>query len=409
MTDKNDTLPEKIVKEDIKQDNFSLRGDKDEKSSSSKPNYALRALLLLIVFLAGISAGVYFLPTLKERLPIVAQWIGEDDTMVFADLNEKVSSQQSSIDQLTRQTFDQEKRLNQLSATPDIALSSELETRLEALEANLFSEQANNAPSIDTSQSNRIDMLLSRMSQLEASFIPLSKNMIDVAEAQKERDALQEDNLSLNEKIVLLQDRLDTLEVQAARDNTGLLLNVKIAELKKKVVSGEVYEKELETVRRLIEGGALKSNSAMSEAVEKLDRYASSGLVTPDQLKRSFNNFIPNLITAKNMDASASWWQNTLNKLQNMITVRKTDSTTDADKTIDGLIADIESWLDKADLRSVLEVVEALPFALQQLIGDWQTDVEDWLYGEEAIETLESIAAESYLVLNSNLYQENLA
>ena len=197
-----------------------------------------------------------------------------------------------------------------------------------SVKENLSIDTQENTPNFDASQSNRIDMLLSRMSQLEASFIPLSKNMFDGAQAQKEREALQKDALNLNEKLALLENRLATVETQAARDNTGLLLNLKIAELKKKVVSGEVYEKELETVRTLIETGSLKANNIMLAAIEELEKTAQAGLVTPDQLKRSFNGFIPDLISASNIDTSASWWQNTLNKLQNMISVRRTETST---------------------------------------------------------------------------------
>lgn len=397
MTDKNDNLPDKNKKDDIIQDNFSLKDEKKKEQSKDTPNYALRILLLLLLFLAGSIAGIYFLPTLKSRLPIIAEWIGENNS-ALAVLNDKIIEQQAAIRNLAKKSSDQEIRLNQLSSSQNAPFTDEIERRIEFLEENFSLETQDNSPTIDTSQSNRIDMLLSRMSQLEASFIPLSKNMIDGAEAQKEREALQEEALSLNEKLTLLEGRLAAVETQAARDNTGLLLNIKIAELKKKVVSGEVYEKELETVRTLFETGSLKANNIMRDALEELEKSAQSGLITPDQLKRNFNGFIPDLISASNIDASASWWQNTLNKLQNLISVRRTETSAAENKSLDGLINDIESWLNTADLNSVLQVVDTLPIALQQLLTDWKIDVENWINGEEAIETLESTVAESYLV-----------
>ncbi len=397
MTDKNDTLPDK---KDIVQDNFSLKNEKKKEASSMTPNYALRVLLLLLLFLSGLITGIYFLPALQERLPFIAEWVGENDNTTLAGLNGKILEQQSAINDLTKIAADQERRLNQLSSSQNATLSDDIERRIGLLEENLSIDTQENTPNFDASQSNRIDMLLSRMSQLEASFIPLSKNMIDGAQAQKEREALQKDALNLNEKLALLENRLATVETQAARDNTGLLLNLKIAELKKKVVSGEVYEKELETVRTLIEAGSLKANNIMLSAIEELEKTAQAGLVTPDQLKRSFNGFIPELISASNMDTSASWWQNTLSKLQNMISVRRTETSTADNKSLDGLINDIESWLNTADFNSILQVVDTLPTALQELLTDWKTDVENWINGEEAIETLESTAAESYLVSN---------
>ncbi len=397
MTDKNDTLPDK---KDIVQDNFSLKNEKKKEASSKTPNYALRVLLLLLLFLSGLITGIYFLPALQERLPFIAEWVGENDNTTLAELNGKILEQQSAINDLTKIAADQERRLNQLSSSQNAPLSDDIERRIGLLEENLSIDTQENTPNFDASQSNRIDMLLSRMSQLEASFIPLSKNMFDGAQAQKEREALQKDALNLNEKLALLENRLATVETQAARDNTGLLLNLKIAELKKKVVSGEVYEKELETVRTLIETGSLKANNIMLAAIEELEKTAQAGLVTPDQLKRSFNGFIPDLISASNIDTSASWWQNTLSKLQNMISVRRTETSTADNKSLDGMINDIESWLNTADFNSILQVVDTLPTALQELLTDWKADVENWINGEEAIETLESTAAESYLVSN---------
>ena len=397
MTDKNDTLPDK---KDIVQDNFSLKNEKKKEASSKTPNYALRVLLLLLLFLSGLITGIYFLPALQERLPFIAEWVGENDNTTLAELNGKISEQQSAINDLTKIAADQERRLNQLSSSQNATLSDDIERRIGLLEENLSIDTQENTPNFDASQSNRIDMLLSRMSQLEASFIPLSKNMFDGAQAQKEREALQKDALNLNEKLALLENRLATVETQAARDNTGLLLNLKIAELKKKVVSGEVYEKELETLRTLIETGSLKANNIMLAAIEELEKTAQAGLVTPDQLKRSFNGFIPDLIAASNIDTSASWWQNTLSKLQNMISVRRTETSTADNKSLDGMINDIESWLNTTDFNSILQVVDTLPTALQELLTDWKADVENWINGEEAIETLESTAAESYLVSN---------
>ena len=397
MTDKNDTLPDK---KDIVQDNFSLKNEKKKEASSKTPNYALRVLLLLLLFLSGLITGIYFLPALQERLPFIAEWVGENDNTTLAELNGKILEQQSAINDLTKIAADQERRLNQLSSSQNATLSDDIERRIGLLEENLSIDTQENTPNFDASQSNRIDMLLSRMSQLEASFIPLSKNMFDGAQAQKEREALQKDALNLNEKLALLENRLATVETQAARDNTGLLLNLKIAELKKKVVSGEVYEKELETVRTLIETGSLKANNIMLAAIEELEKTAQAGLVTPDQLKRSFNGFIPDLISASNIDTSASWWQNTLSKLQNMISVRRTETSTADNKSLDGMINDIKSWLNTADFNSILQVVDTLPTALQELLTDWKADVENWINGEEAIETLESTAAESYLVSN---------
>ena len=113
----------------------------------------------------------------------------------------------------------------------------------------------------------------------------------------------------------------------------------------------------------------------MLAAIEELEKTAQAGLVTPDQLKNAvLNGFIPDLISASNIDTSASWWQNTLSKLQNMISVRRTETSTADNKGLDGMINDIESWLNTADFNSILQVVDTLPTALQELLTDWKAD-----------------------------------
>ncbi|MDG1707384.1 MAG: hypothetical protein P8H03_01410 [Emcibacteraceae bacterium] len=393
--DKNE--PSKSDNKEITQDNFTIdkKSKKNTAPQKSSSNLALKALLLLILFLLGSAVGIYFLPTLKERLPIVATWIGQDDNQTLETINQAIDNQKNALSALQQKSVEQEKRLNQLSLNSNTNELQNLNDRLSSLEETLSVEVPQTDMATDTSQSTRIDMLLSRMSQLEAAFIPLSKNMLDGAVAEKEREQLKEDSGTLSEKMTSLENRLVDLETHAAKDNSGLLLNMKIADLKKKVISGNAYKEELDTVKRLIENGTLQANMAMTSAIDYLDAHANSGFSTPSQLKERFNALIPNMITTTNNSSETTWWQSTLESLENMISVRNTGKDSAG---IDGMIAKMESWLDSEEMENALASLNQLPSTLQQLLSDWKGDLEYWLKGEDAIETIETIAAESYLV-----------
>ncbi|MCC3861869.1 COG4223 family protein [Pseudemcibacter aquimaris] len=387
-----------IKKVDIKQDNSPL----NKKEEKKNPNIALRILMLLILFLAGSATAIYFLPTIAERVPYVAGWLGQNNSVDVATIQQQLDEQQQTINDLTRKSNEQQSRLDGLSAI-DVSI---LENRMDALEAQISpaaSEtiETNTAAPVDTSQAARIDMLLSRMSQLEASFVPLSKNMLDAAEAEKERATLQSETAALSEKITILESRLVSLETESARDNSGLLLNMKIAELKRKVISGESFAVELATVKRLTESSTLAMNDAVNGALDQLSNHASTGLPTPADLKGRFTELIPEIMATPTDAQNASWWQSTMTRLQNMITVRRTGELTENDGSVESLIAQIEAWIDGQDFNAVLEALSAMPSTVQNLLSTWKEDLEIWLYGEEAIETLESIAAESYLAMNS--------
>jgi hypothetical protein len=395
---KNNNEPPKEDKKDIVQDNFSLEKT-PSKTEKASPSLALRALLILLLFLSGSATGIYFLPSLKERLPIISTWTGESDAEGLSQLTQSIANQQRSITTLERSSAEQAAQLNQLSASSQADQPQLLESRLSKLEESLSVPTVDPSVTIDSSQSTRIDMLLSRMSQLEAAFIPLSKNMIDGVTAENEREQLKKENTSLTKNITILESRLAALESRAARDNSGILLNMKIAELKKKVVSGSIYNEELNAVKRLVENGALRSNMALSNALSALEERASNGLTTPSQLKKRFNDLIPNMITTTSGSNDASWWQSTLDRIQNMVSVRNTDNNS---LGLDGMIAQTESWLESEEMDSALAAINELPSTLQQLLADWKADLEYWLKGEEAIDTIETIAAENYLVASNS-------
>lgn len=370
---------------------------KPPEKKRNAPNWSLRILLIFIVFIGGALVGIYFLPDLKERLPIVAKWTGDTQSTELMEINTKLANQQIEIDALSNASAVLETRLGNVAGGADEDAIRELEAKLVALEGILTStsDDTVNAviPPVDNSQSTRIDMLLSRMSQLEASFVPLSKGMIDAGRAEKERQALIAENTSLSTKMSNLESRLLSVEKVAAKDNSGILLNYKVAELKRKLVGGLPYSTELDAIKKLV----VDKSSCFNSALNYLSENAPTGVPTPDQLKKKFNDMIPNILNVEGLSEDASWWQMTLNKLKNMITIRKTVESSGGTNGLDSLITEIEGQIETSNLGPALDLANQMPGAIQNLLEEWKVEAEIWIESETAINTLENLAAESLL------------
>lgn len=370
-----------------------------------KTNWPLGFLLFLLIFIFGAGLGIYFMPQIIDRLPIVSTWVGDKSNVSLDQINQQITIQESRLDELSQQYARHEEHLNQLFPEQINVLA----TRLDALELTL-SQSVNDASDeeiptniVDSSQSTRIDMLLSRMSQLEASFIPLSKNMIDSAAANKQLNELSQQFSSANDKIAALESRLLTVENFATKDNSGLLLAIKTAQLKRKIISGNSYVDELRALKEMIKKSTFSNHQLIIPLTDQLEEFSQSGLITPYQLQNTFNDLIPLLLTASNADSDTSWWQNTVASFNNMISVRKTDGGSYNDNGVDDLIRNIEIHLKNSDLKAALNSFDMMAQAEKMLLEKWKSQVVAWLNSQEAIETLEMIATENYLTPEKNV------
>ncbi|HPF46053.1 MAG: hypothetical protein KDF58_03075 [Alphaproteobacteria bacterium] len=390
------------------------------KTKPKATNWSLRILGVILIFIFGALTSIYYMPALKQRLPFVARWVGENGNSDISLIQQHLNEQKIEIEALKTRTNDLETKLSQLpegSETSTNEISSGLDLRLSELEQKLNSlpMQPENkaAPIQDTSQSARIDMLLSRMSQLEASFVPLSQNMVDAARAEKERQSLLLQNKSLEEKTADLEKRLLAVEKIASKDNSGLLLNLRIADLKRRIIAGEAFVTELDAIRELASRNSLMSEQSFKQSFDILIENAPGGVKTPEQLRLSFNDLIPEILNTGGIDEQASWWQNTLTRIKNLITVRKTDGTSYDEKGLDVAINETETWLAGSSVKKALEAVEKMPYGSQVILEPWKQDAQNWVAVDNAVNMLATKAEDNYLnkgsasnpVLNSGSLQ----
>ncbi len=386
--------------------------EKPAKSGNARgANWSLRILLLLLIFLIGSGAGIYFLPVLEDRLPFVANWTPHPNEAGASNI--EISALSDKLTQLERRLAQQNADIQELKAAenalnsrfdnmtvPETGADPLLMARLEKLEqAGLLAE----SKKTDLSQSARIDMLLGRMSQLEASFVPLSKGLSDAQDARQERQQLSEATKTQAEILDQISRRLNAVEAYANRDNSGALLAFRIGELRRKVTSGQPFGPEIAALSSMMARGSFANNSKLNDALSWLSQH-KNGIVTKDKIRDQFDNLIPALIRSASRQADDPWWKRAYNNGKNLIMVRKTNplpeninTETLGTENLDSIIAGARQMLARFDLKEGLALLNKLPDNIRETLDVWAMQAEIYLRAETELDRIESLAAAYYL------------
>ena len=78
----------------------------NKKSLQKKLRWSGRLLTIFLVFIIGATFSIYFMPALKERLPILTEWVGEGSSSSQADISHILSTQQAEINAIKTTTSD---------------------------------------------------------------------------------------------------------------------------------------------------------------------------------------------------------------------------------------------------------------------------------------------------------------
>ena len=208
-----------------------------------------RLFLVFLVFIFGAALSIYFMPALKERLPILAWWVDKASSSNLANVNRSLLKQQAEIKTIKTKISDIEMLLNQ----PALNLPA-LELRIKALEKNFRSLSK-------ATHENKVNSFEKSPLKTDPFFT---------------KEPLGSDRDQITESIAQIEKRIIHLERVAEKDTSVPLLNLKIAELKSILFAGLPYSAEFQTVRHLTENASLSKAPNLLIALDHLSASALS-------------------------------------------------------------------------------------------------------------------------------------
>ena len=264
------------------------------------------------------------------------------------------------------------------------ARDSVLQTRLQVIEKSLAR--------MDISETN-IRGMDGRLSDLDRDLISLRNTLADL---EMRVEGATNNNAS-ELAVANWESRFDALtsEIQVLRSSVsaglgeatyvgpqfdgGLLLAV--GQLRSAIASGEPYAGELDLTRALA-----KSTPPVLNALERLTAYRNQGVPTQAELERRFPALALSLIRAEAIQISSGWWDRTLIKLSEVVSVRPIGPGVTGNDA-GALTARAEARLVSGNLAEAITMIAKLDLRLG-LAGAWLDAARVHLEAESSLDEL---------------------
>lgn len=231
---------------------------------------------------------------------------------------------------------------------------------------------------LEKSEDN-VGTLAERIDQLE------NKSASGLGNAEKR---VNETTSQLNSMIDKLENRLKTLEVSGeagtSQSNAAAII-LAVSQLRKSAVSGEPFEKDIETLRALAVG-----HPEMQVALLVLEKNAQTGTPTIVALREQFSELASGIIRADNESAGNNWFESAKKRVLSLVSIRKLGGGAD-EVSVDALVGLAEDHLRQGDIAAAAKVMEELenispPAA--KVAEPWLQAAKNRLQAERAVASL---------------------
>jgi len=226
---------------------------------------------------------------------------------------------------------------------------------------------------------DNVDTLVERIDELENK----SASGLGIAEKR-----VNETTSQLNSMIDKLEGRLKTLEgsgdAASAQSNAAAII-LAVSQLRKSAVSGEPFEKDIETLRALAVG-----HPEMQVALLVLEKNAKTGTPTIVALRDQFAEVASSIIRADNESAGNSWLEIAKKRVLSLVSIRKLGGSTNT-VSVDSLVGLAEDHLLQGDIAAAAKVIEELKAVSEpaaKVAEPWLQAAKNRLQAERAVASL---------------------
>ncbi len=284
-------------------------------------------------------------------------------------------------------------------------LSADLVTVLERLETversmktvELMATAIKNEEGRDDASNGARDSLVALVNRVNT--LEQSNNLGEVStrlENLEEQTRIVDTTLS--SKAQLLEDvkrRMDSLESRQTSNADALspaasALILAVGQLRDVVRQGQAFTRAMESVVALVPE-YLDGSKDVPELIAVLQDHAKTGVVTHATLSRSLTDISVAVLQADRQIEGDGWISAAINRLGNLVMVRRVDHSAAADST-DARLARAEADLAIGDLAAAIDVLDGLSGPANGAIAPWLEQAKATLAVEQALTALNTIA-----------------
>lgn len=180
----------------------------------------------------------------------------------------------------------------------------------------------------------------------------------------------------------LQQDVQGVIKSEGDRKTTAerIVLSLELANLKRAIDRGKAYAPELDQARKI---------AGSNVDLAPLDRFALEGVPTTVVLRQEFKPIAFKIIDAEEQPAEASIVDRLLAGAKSVVRVRKVSHSAD-DKSVEAVVARMETALNEDRLADVLQEAKSLPAPAQDAAQDFLAQVQARDAVDRALASVES-------------------
>tara|TARA_Y100000588_G_scaffold324006_1_gene356880 strand:+ start:55 stop:1245 length:1191 start_codon:yes stop_codon:yes gene_type:complete len=237
---------------------------------------------------------------------------------------------------------------------------------------------------VQDSHSSRLKTLDINLNNLERKLeaikvLPESSNSLATLKKSKTNDGQElvnsrKVNEALNNAIKDLEKRLDKLEFlpkfRPGFDRRGALL-LAVGQLKDSVATSNEFTGPLKAAQA-ISSGVINN----TEAFLTLIKFAESGVKNLAVLRQNFQEVSNDIVRASYTPAGDGWVDQTLFKISQLVTFRRTGPEGALRNDVAGKVARAEMRLAARDLKGAIAIIKGLPGDAAKISQKWLADAE---------------------------------
>ncbi len=351
---------------------------------------------LVILFVAGAVAGIYYLPALKDHLPFVAAWLpAQKPDAELAQMQARLNALEGALATVKGDVARHGDDISDLRAA-NTRLATSV-NRVEALAQTVNAapsvaapvEQAQEKPPPKADEDKgplaaRLDMLMLRVGQIESAFVPLSEKVTRQEGAAAETATLAAHAQTLDERIKALNNRLDRLEQSASADAKQALLVLTYASLRRAAEAGRSIAAETQALGSLAQG---KARAALGPALDRLTALSTTATPSLTALKEQFPVAVDKILDAARLPDNAKWWQRIWARITGLVTVRKTGEI--SGDSAAAIVSRAESRLGDGDLKGAVDALQDLTGSAARAAAPWLAEAGHRLALDAALDNVE--------------------
>lgn len=168
----------------------------------------------------------------------------------------------------------------------------------------------------------------------------------------------------------------DILEGMNGNDLKAAAMMLAVTQLRETLMRGGSPDQDLQTVRMLA-----GDDEELLAAIDKIEPYAKNGVMSREKLTGEFKALAGEIAQAELRGEDVSWKDKALNRLNNLVTVKKQGMVDGEDRA--SITARAESMMKNGDIKGAIAELEKLDPAAKQKAQPWINEAQARVAAEE--------------------------